>query len=199
MHDKNIDDDIMQRRSSPDMISILRNSSECDLPQLPLALSDDAHPPPVRFSSRHYSTPSPLPLLSTSASVDDRGSRHSNVKDSVSHEQNKRLHKSISIQSTLHEEHYESITNSPCVPVEGKLVDLSDNESYTNHDADAANDDDEEGGIVILDESTEEEYEELICTTSENTIMINSNTRWCNIIQQHHNWFPIIIIIQNNA
>ena len=175
MHNKNIDDDIMRRRSSPDMISILRNSSECDLPQLPLALSDDAHPPPVRFSSLR--APSPLPLLSTSASVIDGGNGNGSVEDSVAHERDKRLHKStVSIQSIdeqhqiLHEEHDESITNSPCVPVEGKLVDLSDNESYTNHDADAANDHEEEGGIVILDESTEEEYEESIRTASEDTI-----------------------------
>lgn len=52
--------------------------------------------------------------------------------------------------------------NSECVPVNGKLVDLSDNESDEEYIGDIVNDDtaEEEGGIVILDESTEDEYEE---------------------------------------
>ena len=52
----------------------------------------------------------------------------------------------------------DSITNSNCVPVEGRLADLEDNDAYSEHD----DKEDEEAGIVILDESTEEEYEELL-------------------------------------
>lgn len=52
--------------------------------------------------------------------------------------------------------------NSECVPVNGRLVDLSDNECDEDCIGDIVSDDtaEEEGGIVILDESTEDEFEE---------------------------------------
>mmetsp|Transcript_76 Transcript_76/g.160 ORF Transcript_76/g.160 Transcript_76/m.160 type:complete len:753 (+) Transcript_76:246-2504(+) len=50
-----------------------------------------------------------------------------------------------------------SITNSNCVPVMGRVADLTGNGSHSENDA---NDNDEEGGIVILEEATEEEYTE---------------------------------------
>eukprot|EP00580_Thalassiosira_gravida_P015043 CAMPEP_0201666986 /NCGR_PEP_ID=MMETSP0494-20130426/10665_1 /ASSEMBLY_ACC=CAM_ASM_000839 /TAXON_ID=420259 /ORGANISM="Thalassiosira gravida, Strain GMp14c1" /LENGTH=712 /DNA_ID=CAMNT_0048146571 /DNA_START=435 /DNA_END=2573 /DNA_ORIENTATION=- len=58
-----------------------------------------------------------------------------------------------------------SITNTNCVPVMGRIADLTDIDSHSENDAndDDVNDDDnddEEGGIVILDEATEEEYTE---------------------------------------
>ena len=52
---------------------------------------------------------------------------------------------------------FHSISNSNCVPVEGKLVDLPDNEYYSADDGNY-----DEGGIEILAESTEDEYEESI-------------------------------------
>eukprot|EP00571_Detonula_confervacea_P011438 CAMPEP_0172304062 /NCGR_PEP_ID=MMETSP1058-20130122/5519_1 /TAXON_ID=83371 /ORGANISM="Detonula confervacea, Strain CCMP 353" /LENGTH=658 /DNA_ID=CAMNT_0013015135 /DNA_START=44 /DNA_END=2020 /DNA_ORIENTATION=+ len=65
---------------------------------------------------------------------------------------------SISVSSSEHILHGQSITNSKCVPVEGRLIDLSDHDTYSKHDDSDA----DEGGIVILDESTEEEFEESI-------------------------------------
>lgn len=52
-----------------------------------------------------------------------------------------------------------------CVPVEGRLADLSDNEEYCDNDGS----DTDEGGIVILDESTEDEYEEAVRESSGNS------------------------------
>ncbi|KAL7436862.1 hypothetical protein ACHAXH_005098 [Discostella pseudostelligera] len=52
---------------------------------------------------------------------------------------------------------YHSISNSICIPVEGRLADLSDNEYHSADDFS-----DNEGGIEILAESSEEEYEESI-------------------------------------
>ncbi|KAL3768139.1 hypothetical protein ACHAW5_001280 [Stephanodiscus triporus] len=61
-------------------------------------------------------------------------------------------------------EHDMGNCHSECVPVEGRLADLSDNEDYcANVGCDA-----DEGGIVILDESTEDEYEEAIRESSGN-------------------------------
>mmetsp|Transcript_38358 Transcript_38358/g.92505 ORF Transcript_38358/g.92505 Transcript_38358/m.92505 type:complete len:470 (-) Transcript_38358:160-1569(-) len=59
----------------------------------------------------------------------------------------------------------QSTMNSKSVPVEGRLADLSDNDSYSNGD----DCDDNEGGIVILDESTEDEYEESMRESLENS------------------------------
>lgn len=50
---------------------------------------------------------------------------------------------------------YHSISNSNCVPVEGRLVDLADNEYYSADDGSENG-----GGIEILAESTEDEYDE---------------------------------------
>jgi len=58
---------------------------------------------------------------------------------------------------TMDDEH--SITNSNCVPVVGKLVDLTDN-NYSENVNGNDNEDSNQGGIVILDEATEEEYDE---------------------------------------
>ena len=55
--------------------------------------------------------------------------------------------------------------HSECLPVEGRLADLSDNEEYCDNDGS----DTDEGGIVILDESTEDEYEEAIRESSGNS------------------------------
>ncbi|KAL7538204.1 hypothetical protein ACHAXR_009077 [Thalassiosira sp. AJA248-18] len=62
----------------------------------------------------------------------------------------------------IHDER--SISNSDCVPVEGRLVDLVDNDTFSETDESNA----DESGIVILDESTEEEYEESLRESLEN-------------------------------
>ena len=49
-----------------------------------------------------------------------------------------------------------SILNSKCVPVGGRLGDLTDNDNCSENDKDNS----DEGGIIILDEATEEEYAE---------------------------------------
>jgi hypothetical protein len=60
--------------------------------------------------------------------------------------------------------------NSECVPVNGRLVDLSDNECDEEYIGDIISDDaaeeEEEGGIVILGESTEDEFEEAMRESS---------------------------------
>ena len=61
-------------------------------------------------------------------------------------------------------EHDMGNCHSECVPVEGRLADLSDNEDYYADDGCDA----DEGGIVILDESTEDEYEEAMRESSGN-------------------------------
>ena len=219
-HSRSIDDDdeLINARSSPDMISDTRcaQSPSDDYsppaPSIPLALSDEAMLPQIRFSQN---TPFPLPLstttlstgssrlfdgnrnrdlysynnnetsplpLSISTSTDDRlfdGRNNRNQGDVLSSTQ-------ISKESALipsHDEEeqsmhdtliHESISNSKCVPVEGKLADLSDNESsYSRNDED----DNEEGGIVILDESKEEDDES----------MHTSNRKQCIIESQAHN------------
>ena len=61
--------------------------------------------------------------------------------------------------------------NSECVPVNGRLVDLSDNDCDEEYIGDIVSDDaeeeeEEEGGIVILGESTEDEFEEAMRESS---------------------------------
>ena len=215
----NIDDDeVINARKSPDMISDTRcehlspysPSDTPAAPSMPLALSDEAMLPQIRFSQN---TPFPLPL-STALSTDGSGRLFDGRRNGDSFNNNKtsllplsisasndddrlfggsrnqdgppstQINKEIGVSIPLYDEEeqsmhdtlaHESISNSKCVPVEGKLADLSDNESSYSRD----NDDDEEGGIVILDESKEED-EQSIHTSIE-------NRKQCIIESQAHN------------
>jgi len=182
------DDELINARSSPDMISDTRcaqspSDDSPPAPSMPLALSDEAMLPQLRISPRN-DTPFPLPLSTTTLSTDGRssrlfdGSRNGDMFDGSNRNQDDGLHIQINKEmvglipshydedapSTIHDTLiHESISNSKCIPVEGKLADLSDNESPYSRDED----DEEEGGIVILDESKEED-DESIHTSIEN-------------------------------
>lgn len=82
-------------------------------------------------------------------------------------------HLAMSNVSILEQQHdmTTSNCNSECVPVNGRLVDLSDNECDEDYIGDIVSDDtaeeeEEEGGIVILGESTEDEFEEAMRESS---------------------------------
>ena len=101
-------------------------------------------------------------------SIDDDASKENESSQSKSFQRTNRsqqdsdlliqklMHASLSATSLHGEE--ESIVNSNCVPVEGRLTDLEDHGSFSETDEESTADD-EEGGIVILGESTEEEFD----------------------------------------
>ena len=145
------------KRRSPNMIANNIENDEEAPPQFPLALDDnDELPPPVRLSPRDTNG---AQFLSAAPSY-----YYGQYEKGLSYQEDRKLIANIDDASDDKHEMYgddhESISNSNCVPVEGRLFDLSDHDSFSGD----SNDDheEEEGGIVILDESTEEEYEESI-------------------------------------
>ena len=193
------DDELINARSSPDMISDTRcaqspSEDHPPAPSMPLALSDEAMLPQIRFSQN---TPFPLPLSTTTLSTDSSSRlfdgrrrdlhsfndnetsplplsiRASNDDDRLFDGSNRnqddfllstQMNKGMGDLNPSYDDEEEeqsaatdeSISNSKCVPVEGKLADLSDNESSYSRD-----NDEEEGGIVILDESKEDDDESI--------------------------------------
>ena len=146
------------KRISPNMIAnhnIESDNNEEAPPQFPL--DHDELPPPVRLSPRDTNG---AQFLSAAPSY-----YYGQYEKGLSYQEDRRRITQIhtlpaDIDGASYGDDHESISNSNCVPVEGRLFDLSDHNSFS----DDSNDDheEEEGGIVILDESTEEEYEEPI-------------------------------------